>query len=119
MHKFPLGMLLSYQIPYGNERAMQTCIGKILEANNIGYIPEHRFCDRDRVDFWIPEQRIALECKVDGGATKVLSQLLRYAEHEQVGSVILVTCRASHRSEMSDLTTLNNKPFSLIWVASL
>ena len=119
MHKFLLGMLLSYQIPYGNERAMQTCIGKILEDNNIEYIPEHCFCDRDRIDFWLPEQRIALECKVDGGATKVLSQLLRYAEHEQVGSVILVTCRARHRSEMSDLTTLNNKPFSLIWVASL
>lgn len=118
-HAEIVSLLLNHRIRFSTENAMHEDVAQVLASAGIEFAAEHRFSGRDRVDFWIPSEGIAIECKIDGGASAVLSQCLRYAEHEAVRSVILVTCRARHKAEMADLPTLNDKPFSLVWVASL
>lgn len=118
-HSDIVALLLIHRIHYSTESVMHSDVTDLLVTAGIEFIAEHRFSARDRVDFWIPSEGIAIECKIDGSASAVLSQCLRYAEHDVVRSVILVTCRARHKAEMADLPTLNDKPFSLVWVASL
>lgn len=65
---------------------------------NGGFSFEREVClgPRDRVDFLVvlPDGRnVALECKVRGQAHEVYKQLARYAAHERVSEVILLTSR--------------------------
>jgi hypothetical protein len=58
---------------------------------------EHSFSRHDRVDFFFKEAGIAVEVKVAGSPNEVLRQLHRYAQHEDVKALLLVTTRAAHR----------------------
>lgn len=109
-------LLTTYKLRCSPESAMQEDIGKVLKLAEIEFTAEHRFDKRDRVDFWIPSDGIAIECKVEGGATAVISQLLRYAEHAEVKRIILVTSRSKHRWP---LTELGGKPFSVVYVGGV
>jgi hypothetical protein len=106
------------RLPYTNELILQNAVAEVLQSNGVEFSREHRFDGRDRVDFFI-SGGIALECKVDGPATSALSQMMRYAEHDEVTSIILVTCRARHMTEMRDFETIMGKPFHIVWAAAL
>lgn len=107
-------LLRSYQIPFGNEAAMQEGIEQILKAEGVKYSREHVFGPRDRIDFLIG--RIGLECKVDSSKAVVAAQLLRYAERPEIDGLILVTSRHTHAFPQ---TELGGKPFKAIRVVNL
>lgn len=50
---------------------------------------------RDRLDVLL-DDGTAIEIKVDGSKTEVLRQLHRYAEHEEVTGLVLLTTRMTH-----------------------
>lgn len=110
-----IGTLAGHRIPFGNELAMQDAIEQILEQSNLRFTREFRI-GTDRVDFLVEMSglRVAVECKVKGGPSAVLQQLLGYSESDDVHAVLLVTSRNTHRFNTA---TLSGKPFRVLNVA--
>lgn len=102
-----VGMLRQYKIPTANELDMQDMVGRILKHHGVEYSREHVLSARDRVDFLCGG--VAVECKVAGSPADVLVQLQRYAEHESVSELVLVTSRWDHAFE----ATVNGKPLAV------
>jgi len=63
---------------------------------------------KDRVDFWVEGSGIAVELKTMGPLSKVVSQVARYAAHDSVHGVLLVTTSQRLARGMPD--TLAGKP---------
>ena len=62
---------------------------------------EYRLGARDRLDAFVevsPAGGIAVEVKTAGGLPAVARQLLRYAEHDEVTGILLVTTRSAHEA---------------------
>jgi len=51
---------------------------------------------KDRIDFLV--DGIGIEVKIGGSSSEVFRQLFRYAKHDQVKSLLLVTTRSSHQT---------------------
>ena len=94
------------------ESDMQRAIATKLESASVNFEREHRFNARDRVDFYLPDEGIAIECKVSGGGAAVIRQLDRYAQQEGVRGVILVTTKMQHRAVLPP--TLQEKPLRAV-----
>lgn len=77
-----------------DEEELQRAVAKVLDDAAIPYQREVRLSARDRVDFMV--DGIAIELKVKTGAKELLRQVLRYAEHAQVESVLVGS--TSHRA---------------------
>ena len=90
------------------ESDMQRAIADHLHWASIVFGREHRFNARDRVDFFLPDEGIAIECKVSGGSAEMIRQLDRYARQESVRGLILVTTKVQHRAMLPP--TLQEKP---------
>lgn len=63
----------------------------------------------DRVDFLV--DGIALEVKVDGSLSAVTRQLHRYAQHDRIRELVLVTTLMRHRVVP---TGFNGKPITVV-----
>ena len=75
---------------FANEAELQEAVAATLGRHCTTAVNrEHRFDARNRIDFWIPEMRIGIECKVKPNGMAVWRQLDRYADH--VDALILVT----------------------------
>ena len=63
---------------------------------------EHRLGGHDRLDVFVRRATeagspgIAVEVKTAGGLPDVAEQLLRYAEHDEVTGILLVTTKSAH-----------------------
>ena len=84
-------LLRSWRFAVMNEAELQWAIGKLLTEARVAFIREFSLGRRDRVDFFLTANGIAVECKCKGGYTEVVRQLHRYAEHEVVKEIVLVT----------------------------
>lgn len=105
--------LRRFKIPVGTEKRMQDAVAEVLRNAGCTFGKEWQFSKADRIDFFVMASGVGIECKIDGGPTEVLAQLLRYADQPTVKSLILVTRRHGHQF---DVEHLNHKPFSVIWV---
>lgn len=83
-------LLQSQRYRLGNEYLLQADVEKILKDNSIPYRREHRLSAGDRVDFFVAGH-IALELKIKMPARRVYRQLERYAIHDEVDSLVLMT----------------------------
>ncbi len=110
-----LKTILGYSYPYGTELDLQNAIHDVLLDSGYHFEREY-IVGSDRIDFLVNADCfvVALECKIKGGPTAVLEQLLRYANITEVDGVLLVTSRHTHRF---DCNILNDKPFSIAWIA--
>lgn len=97
------------------EKALQDALEPLLMANFSIVEREVRLGPGDVVDFLV-EGSVAVEVKVDGSPMAVTRQLHRYAEHDQVRELVLVTTRAKHRSVTP---TLRGKPVAVAWLCPL
>lgn len=88
--------LRAHRYQFAHEDGLQAGIGEALAVAQIPYRREVRLSATDRLDVMV--QGVAIEVKVAGATDRVLSQLQRYASHEQVTDLVLVTTRARHRS---------------------
>jgi hypothetical protein len=80
---------------YCNEAELQAGLGAAL--TNLGYtvLREVILTPQDRVDFLV--DGVGIEVKVKGPTTAVVRQLVRYAEHDAIEALILVTTRLRHQ----------------------
>lgn len=97
---------MRYRFAFANEKQLQDGIERMLAAENVAFEREHRLTAKDRPDFFLPNSGIVIEVKIKGATNDVLRQLYRYAEHEQVKAIILVTSRGRHQLPI----TMHDKP---------
>lgn len=77
-----------------DEHRMYVLLEQILREAGLTFVREHPLDKKSRLDFWFPELRVAMEVKVRGAPHRVMSQITRYAEHPDVGALLLVTTLA-------------------------
>jgi hypothetical protein len=88
------GLLAAYRIDCTDELTLQEGIARILTEHAVPFEREYRLGARDRPDFFVAG--VAVECKVGGSVTELIRQLTRYAEHECVAELLVVTSRLRH-----------------------
>jgi hypothetical protein len=110
-----LSMLASWQLRFSTEATLQSDIEIVLSSEGVEHHREVQLSKKDIIDFVVG--RVGIECKIDGPRTAVLSQLSRYAQHDSVDELLLVTSRASHR--LLHGLTLNEKSIHVLWIGGL
>jgi hypothetical protein len=75
---------------------------------------EKALSPKDVVDFLVDE-KLVVEVKVDGSPMAVTRQLMRYAEHESVHAIVLVTTRKQHVRQVPE--TLRGKPVDVAYLS--
>jgi len=106
-------LLASHRLRFGTERILQDNIAALLQSSGVDFHREHQL-DGDAIDFLAGS--VGIECKIDGGPSKVLEQLYRYAEFPEVQSLLLVTSRHTHRFNVAEML---GKPFRVLWIAGV
>lgn len=108
-------LLTAARLRGAHESDLQAAIAAVLDEAGAPYQREVRLGAAGRVDFTVG--RIGLEVKVTGSVKDVRAQLARYAEHDDLDAVVLVTRCLRHK--MPD--TLRGKPIHVIhlWGALL
>ena len=107
-------LLSGYAYTFDCEASLQAGVAAVLEAGGVKNDREERLGAGDRIDFWCWQEDIGVECKIDGPSMAVTRQLLRYANHDKVRGLILVTSRMRHKEVP---TTLNGIPVELVCIA--
>ena len=110
-------LLSGYKFNFANEAELQKSIATVLHAKGWDFSREHRFNAYDRPDFYFGESGLVIEVKIKDAATKVFRQLQRYAEHEFVKEMVLVTTRSLQAAQMP--AQLNGKPLLVLVLRSL
>jgi hypothetical protein len=108
-------LLSSYRFAFSDEDELQSAIEAALHRAGLDFEREARLDARDRPDFLVGDA--AIEVKVAGSSAQVHRQLLRYAAHERVRSVLLVTTRSRHQLELPE--SLLSKPLSVLHVGGV
>ncbi|WP_425618077.1 hypothetical protein NA78x_001770 [Anatilimnocola sp. NA78] len=106
-------LVRSHRLRFGTEQQLHEDVAALLTSADVLFVAEMRLSDADRIDFYLPDHRIGIECKVDGGPTAVASQLLRYARHDGINELILITSRRSHLLSVDQLC---GKLCHCIWI---
>lgn len=87
-----IGNLINETFTVTDEASLQADIWKRLEI--IGtFEREYRLTEHDRPDFW--SDGIAVEVKVKGSKSDLLRQIIRYADHERVHTVVVLSTKGS------------------------
>jgi len=102
-------LLTGYSFNFTDEKDLQEAIAQIFTEENIPFEREAAVIGQDRIDFKVG--KIGIEVKVGFSFNDVVHQLHRYAKHESIDELMLVTTRTQH--QMPDeingkkLTTIN------------
>lgn len=94
-----------------DECALSDEVAKLFGSQSVPFEREARLSDTDRVDYLVG--RIGVELKVKGPVMAVTRQLSRYAQSNDVDSIILVSTRFAHRAIQRSLC---GKPVSVLLV---
>jgi hypothetical protein len=102
------------RVRFTTEAELQDGLAQVLTLERIGFDRELVLGPKDRVDFLVGGT-IALEVKIGGGLAAVTRQLHRYAQHDRVQELLLVSSRLS----LANLPpTLNGKPLRVLALAT-
>lgn len=101
---------------WSDEAELQAEVERILTARGGVVERERHLSARDRPDFMLPDEGLALEVKVDGSATDLLRQIHRYAGHDEVEGVIVLTTKSRHRSMPPEV---NGVPVFVLWLRGI
>lgn len=94
-----------------DEEELQRGIAAELTYWKTPFHREVRLSPRDRIDF-LCAAGVGIEVKVQGTAAKARAQLERYAKHDQIRGLILVTNRCQVAAGLP--TELNGKPLRVV-----
>ena len=92
-----------------SEALLQDGLASVFAKAGLRVEREVVLTNTDRIDFFI--DGIGLEVKVDGSLSSVTRQLHRYAQHDRVRELVLVTTLMRHRALPS---SLNGKPITVV-----
>jgi len=84
-------VLRHYGVRGTGEREVQDGLALIFQHERIAFEREVALTPEDRIDFLVGA--IGVEVKIKGGPSAVLEQLTRYAQHDRVRALLLVTQR--------------------------
>ncbi len=98
------------------EGRLQYEVRHVLNALKYKYQQEHRLDARSRVDFYLPEQKIGIEVKTAGSPSKVMKQIQRYNECDQIKGMILITSRSRH-TDIPEM--LAGKPVRVVFIGGI
>ena len=104
-----LSVLGSYRFNAVNEDQLQLGVASALQGAGIPFEREVRLNAADRIDFLVGE--FGLECKIEGSLSSIIRQLHRYAQHDRVKSLVLLTTRCTHQRAPEEL---NGKPVRVL-----
>lgn len=90
-----VALLRGRRLRQNTERVLQDGIEEALRGAGIPHRREVRLSPEDRPDFMI-EPGVCVEVKIGGASADVHRQIVRYAEHEEVEELLLVTTRRQH-----------------------
>lgn len=103
--------LRPYRFIAHDERRLYEGLSEALTASGIVFEREHTITlatgRTGRLDYYLPESRLAIEVKVGGSPAAILRQIRSYAEHADVDALLLVTSLAK-LAQIPD--TLAGKP---------
>jgi hypothetical protein len=102
-------IILSYRYQHADEAGLQAGITAALHTAGRPAHREVRLTAQSRID--ILTGRVGIEIKVRGATDALLRQLQRYAQHELVDALIVVTTVAKHRSLPQ---SVGGKPLAVI-----
>lgn len=100
-----------HRIDISNEKEAQRQIAQALDSAGLAAKREMRLSDRDRPDFFLPLFGLAIEVKLRGRKIDIWRQLVRYASHDRVHGLMLVSNTA-----MALPPDIDGKP---LWFVSL
>ncbi len=101
-------IISSVKLQHSTEFILHGQLYELFDSLKIPYIKEHRLSAKDIVDLFVLDG-IAIECKVKGQPIQIHRQLERYALHDEVKSIILVTAKY-----MRVKPVINGKPAFII-----
>lgn len=107
-------VLGQYRFAHQCEEELQEAIASALTSSSVPFEREVRLGPTDRIDFLI--ETVGVEVKIKGSPTEVARQLNRYAQSDQIQSLLLVTSKATHRALPS---SLNGKPIKVLYLNPL
>ena len=107
-----LGVLRGHRFRYTNEDELQEGIAAALAVGGLSPLREVRLSDRDRIDLFVDP--VGIEVKVAGSQTHPWGQLKRYAEHDAIQSLVLVTNRSYTLPE-----EVGGKPLRVVSLAGM
>lgn len=79
---------------YSNEKELQDGIAAALTAAKLPFEREVKLAEGDIIDFMVCGD-VGIEVKIKGSPSEVARQLLRYAGHDKIQALVLVTGRAA------------------------
>lgn len=92
-----------------DEESIQVGIGEALRMGNFEFEREPSLSPGDRLDFLVGG--VAIEVKRNGALGPLLRQLSRYAEHEKVRELLVVTARVQATNLPA---SINGKPLECL-----
>lgn len=104
-----LQALRSYRYSFHDEDGLQWGIAAALALADLSFDREVILGKHDRLDFLVGN--VAIEAKIDGTANALLRQLHRYAQHDGIDALVVVTNRARLSLMPSEL---NGKPVRVV-----
>ncbi len=108
-----LASLLFYvRYHISTEADLQADIEKLLRAKGIPFEREYPLDKQSRIDFLI-DSGIGVEVKIGSTLQAVQRQLWRYAKHDKISGLILVTTRSKHLDMPSDMI---GKPLYVVYL---
>lgn len=106
-----VGVLRSWRYKIHREEQLRDGIAAALDGAKIPFLREHWLSDDDRIDFLV-DGHLGLEAKLSTSTTEMTRQLHRYAQHEVVHELLLVT--TSLRLSMTIPAVMNGKPITFL-----
>jgi hypothetical protein len=86
--------LSKYRFNFSNEKDLQDGMRKVFDTMGEEFVYEHRLSDEDIVDFYFPGKKVGVEAKIDHSLSDLTRQLFRYAQHESILGILVVTSKA-------------------------
>jgi hypothetical protein len=84
-------LLAGYRFDESSEEALQAGVRAVLDGAGIQHRAEARLTPLDRIDFLAGD--VGIECKVQGSLSELIRQLHRYAQLDEIGSLLVLTTK--------------------------
>ncbi|MEF3081884.1 hypothetical protein V3391_06615 [Luteimonas sp. SMYT11W] len=107
-------LLGSFRYRFASEIELHDCIAEVLTNARVDFEREYPLGPRDRLDFYLPATRVALEIKVAGSVDTARRQVERYLEHPDIDGAVLAASKAWARGQLP--RQLAAKPFAIAFL---
>lgn len=102
-------LIAGSRFTFANEKQLQDGIAMVLAPTGLAVSREHRLSPTDVIDFLV--ESVGVEVKIKGAVGAVQAQLERYATHDTVTELVLVTGRV----QLTRMPRkLNGKPLTVV-----